>query len=192
MIDLARQAADDVFAMLLRLIDHAAIERGELSSHPEPIRLLGSLTKLLSDWTHSLTAKKQAVNLQCADGGIQIFVDPKRWTQIFSNLFSNAVKYSPVGERIDLVVLMPQQDRVRIEFRDRGPGISEADQGQMFRPFQTLSAQPTGGELATGLGLHIVKGLVESQGGRIGYEAREGGGSVFWVELGTVVLAPAE
>ena len=192
MIDLARQAADDVFAMLLRLIDHAAIERGELSSHPEPIRLLGSLTKLLSDWTHSLTAKKQAVNLQCADGGIQIFVDPKRWTQIFSNLFSNAVKYSPVGERIDLVVLMPQLDRVRIEFRDRGPGISEADQGQMFRPFQTLSAQPTGGELATGLGLHIVKGLVESQGGRIGYEAREGGGSVFWVELGTVVLAPAE
>lgn len=183
MVDLARQAADDVFATLLRLIDHSAIERGQVSSHPEEFCLQTNLTKVVAGWSRELAAKEQEVIVTGLDDGIRILADPDRWGQVFSNLLSNAVKYSPIGVAIDLVVRTLPERWIRIEFCDRGPGISEQDQSRMFRPFQTLSARPTGGELATGLGLHIVKGLVDNEGGRIGYQGREGGGSVFWVEL---------
>jgi signal transduction histidine kinase len=76
---------------------------------------------------------------------------------------------------------------IRIEIEDQGPGITEADMKKLFGKFARLSAQPTGGEHSTGLGLSIVKKLVEAMNGRVWCESEPGKGAKFIVELPAVV-----
>ena len=67
--------------------------------------------------------------------------------------------------------------------RDEGPGIAASERGRLFIEFAKISNKPTGGETSTGLGLAIVKTLAESQGGRVGADFPESGGSLFWLEM---------
>jgi len=79
--------------------------------------------------------------------------------------------------------------RVRTEVADDGPGVPAAERARLFTEYARLSARPTGGEESTGLGLSIVKQLVESQGGTVGAEFPAAGGAVFWFELPAVAGA---
>ncbi len=92
--------------------------------------------------------------------------DPERIREAIDNLMSNAVKYSPIGGAIDVSVGQ-EADSVSIEVRDTGPGFSAEDMPRLFGRFQRLSAKPTAGESSTGLGLSIVKRIVDLHGGRI-------------------------
>jgi signal transduction histidine kinase len=72
---------------------------------------------------------------------------------------------------------------IRIEIQDEGPGLTEDDKANLFGKFARLSAQPTGGEHSTGLGLSIVKKMVEAMNGRVWCESVYGKGATFIVEL---------
>jgi signal transduction histidine kinase len=72
---------------------------------------------------------------------------------------------------------------VRCEVADNGPGVPVAERGALFTEHARLSNRPTAGEESTGLGLSIVKQLIESDGGRVGADFPPEGGSVFWFEL---------
>ena len=98
------------------------------------------------------------------------------------NLISNAIKFTPSGRRIYLD-LANGGDGAVFSIRDEGPGISKEDQKKMFRKFQRLSAKPTGGESSTGLGLSIVKSLVERLDGQIDVESQLGKGTTFRIKL---------
>ena len=74
-------------------------------------------------------------------------------------------------------------DKVKVSVRDEGPGISKEDQIKLFGDFQRLSAQPTGGEKSTGLGLSIVKKIVESHKGTLEVESKMGSGATFSFEI---------
>jgi signal transduction histidine kinase len=102
--------------------------------------------------------------------------------QVLDNLISNAVKYSPLGKRI-LVRVVNTDRAVRIEIQDEGPGLSEDDKSKLFGKFARLSARPTGGEYSTGLGLSIVKKMVEAMNGKVWCESELGKGATFIVEL---------
>jgi signal transduction histidine kinase len=113
-------------------------------------------------------------------------LDQLRISQAMDNLVNNAIKYSPQGStiRVELGLrIVDGQDRVHIEVRDQGPGLTSADIEQAFGPFTRLSAQPTGGEYSTGLGLSIVKQMVELHGGWVWIESEPGQGAVFLVEI---------
>jgi signal transduction histidine kinase len=113
-------------------------------------------------------------------------LDRMRIAQAMDNLVNNAIKYSPLGStvRVALGFLRVEgQDRVRVEVRDEGPGLTREDLAQAFGLFQRLSAQPTGGEYSTGLGLSIVKQMVELHDGRVWIESEPGRGAAFLVEL---------
>lgn len=129
-------------------------------------------------------------------------IDGNRIRDVFENLVSNAVKYSPLGKQIWVTVyryepqLPPFQDTfVRFEVRDEGQGLSEEDLSKLFRKYQRLSATPTGGESSTGLGLSIVKQIVEQQDGKVWAESEgKNKGATFIVEFLECVLtqnAPA-
>ena len=102
--------------------------------------------------------------------------------QVIENLVSNAVKYSPPGKAIRVHV---HRDTAlaRCEVQDEGPGLSESDKARLFGTFARLSALPTGGEQSTGLGLSIVKKLVESMKGRVWCESELGKGATFIIEF---------
>ncbi|TAE32749.1 MAG: hypothetical protein EAZ92_01215 [Candidatus Kapaibacterium sp.] len=112
----------------------------------------------------------------------RVYADEALVMQVLDNLLSNAVKYSPHGKNI-FVRLNSSNDAVRIEVQDEGQGISPEDMQKLFGKFARLSAQPTGGEDSTGLGLSIVKKMVEAMNGKVWCESELGKGATFIVEL---------
>ena len=101
---------------------------------------------------------------------------------VLQNLVSNAIKFSPRESRIS-VTARQQGRNGRLLVMDRGPGISDEDQARLFQRFVRLGNEPTEGESSTGLGLAMAKQQARAMGGNLWYDAREGGGSVFTLEL---------
>ncbi len=108
--------------------------------------------------------------------------DPGHAYQALTNYLSNALKFLAPGGTVT-VRTMANELRVRCEVGDNGPGVPAAERGRLFTDYAKLSNRPTAGEESTGLGLSIVKQLIESEGGRVGAEFPAEGGSVFWFEL---------
>ena len=102
---------------------------------------------------------------------------------VLQNLVSNAIKYSPRETTISIGASRNGKFG-RMQVMDRGPGISEEDdQSRLFQRFAKLSTEPTDGESSTGLGLALAKQQARAMGGNLWYETRDGGGSVFTLEL---------
>ncbi|MBE9608711.1 sensor histidine kinase [Chitinilyticum piscinae] len=169
-----------VLNILGNLLDHHALETGNMRFRSEPVLLDRLLSELLDSWQERLDAKRQ----QCrfSHSGLKVFADRQAVWQIMENLLSNAVKYAPQHSLISIEV-RATGPQVEIAVRDRGPGIAPHEMPLLFRKFSRLSAVPTGGEHTTGLGLSIVKRLAEAMGGSIACESKLGDGAAFIVRL---------
>jgi signal transduction histidine kinase len=113
---------------------------------------------------------------------VQVKADRKRLLQVMTNLLSNAAKFSPAGEPVE-VTMEDHGASVRVGICDRGPGIPESFRGRIFGRFAQADSSLTRQKGGTGLGLAICKRLIELMQGRIGFADREGGGTVFYFEL---------
>ncbi len=102
--------------------------------------------------------------------------------QIIDNLLSNAIKFSNHNTKVH-VTLKDENQSIRFEIDDEGPGIMEEDKPKLFQKFQKLNARPTDGESSTGLGLSIVKKYVEAMKGKVWCESEFGKGAKFIVEF---------
>ena len=109
--------------------------------------------------------------------------DSDRMPEAIDNLIRNAIKYSPIGGRISVLDNDHDSSTV-IRVADEGAGLSPEDLGRLFGRFQRLSAKPTAGESSTGLGLSIVKRIVDMHGGTVTADsAGPGQGSIFTITL---------
>lgn len=154
-------------------------DAGKLAYNPEPIDLQGVFSKLI-DEALSATLHKCPVTV-VFDPGLEDAVGSESLMRhIFSNLLSNAAKYSPAGSTVEFHIGREQQDAV-FSVRDRGIGIPAEDQARMFEAFhraRNVSDLP-----GSGLGLLITKRCVELHGGSIGFQSETGAGTVFTVRL---------
>jgi signal transduction histidine kinase len=166
--------------MVQNLLDTNRIERGQMKLNLAPTELAALVSSVVETQRGRAAAKQQMVDLQSEP--VQALVDPGIMVQVLENLISNAVKYSPPGKNI-FVRLKRDVGAVRIEVRDQGPGLSSEDQKRLFGKFARLSAKPTGGEHATGLGLSIVKRMVEAMNGKVWCESEQGRGAMFVVTV---------
>jgi len=112
----------------------------------------------------------------------EVSADHKRLLQVMTNLLSNAAKFSPEGEVVEITT-EELADWLRVAVHDRGPGIPEAFRPRIFGRFNQADSTTSRQKGGTGLGLAICKRLVEMMQGRIGFQDREGGGTTFWFEL---------
>ena len=97
-----------------------------------------------------------------------LMLDAAKMRQVIDNLLSNAVKYSPPGSAITATIQSdPARGLYGFAVQDQGPGIPDGERDKLFKDFGRLSAQPTGGEKSTGLGLAICRKIVEAHGGTI-------------------------
>jgi two-component system, sensor histidine kinase and response regulator len=174
--------ATRMMEMVQNLLDANRIERGEMKLNLTPSNVCMVLNSVLETQRPRAAAKQQTIHLEDGFAPIMALVDPGITMQVLENLVSNAVKYSPPGRDI-FVRLKTQTQSARVEVQDQGPGLSAEDQKRLFGKFARLSAKPTGGEHSTGLGLSIVKKMVEAMNGRVWCESEPGKGATFLVEL---------
>lgn len=168
--------------MVQNLLDANRIERGEMKLNLAPTDLRPALTSVVETQRSHATAKQQTIHLESDSAPAVVLVDSGITMQVLENLVSNAVKYSPPGKNI-FVRLKKQTQSVRVEVQDEGPGLSAEDQKKLFGKFARLSAKPTGGEHSTGLGLSIVKKMVEAMNAKVWCETELGRGATFIVEF---------
>jgi signal transduction histidine kinase len=175
------QQSKHMLELLEDILDVTAIESGKLDLSPEYIDAFDFLEKAVTRQRRIAEPKGTHILLQKVAIG-SIYADPTRVRQVIENLLSNAIKFSP--PKSNIIVNLEHTDSIwRFEVKDQGPGITKKDRIRLFQDFATLSAQPTGGEKSTGLGLAICKRIVEAHGGEIGVDTKPGEGSVFWFTI---------
>jgi signal transduction histidine kinase len=181
-IDMMESSLNKLTNMIGKILDVEAIESKKLNLHIERTDLSELVRAVLARFKSEAEQKKIVLHDQIARN-IYAHVDKDYADQVFQNLVSNAIKFSPV-ERNIFVSLTVRDKKVISEVRDEGPGLSEEDKKKLFGKYQKLSARPTGNETSTGLGLSIVKKFVENMHGEIWCESEEGKGASFFVMFG--------
>ena len=176
---------------LLQLIDEildiSSIESGKLALSAEPV----NITHVIHDMMESI--RPQILERQLTLGfenqaNDQLFVeaDVKRLKQVLLNLLSNAIKYNIAGGSVLIQTeIRPKHDSItpiRISITNSGEAISSENIQKLFEPFERIGAERT--EIkGTGLGLTVVKKLIDAMGGKVGVISKPGQGNTFWIEL---------
>lgn len=180
---LVRSDAQRMFDLVRDLLDLAAIESGSLELHRAPLDLGRLTTEVVA--RHAPRAEEKTLALQCEVAGadtLHVVGDAARLAQAIDNVVDNAVKYTPIGGAIRVSVAR-REERVEVTVADTGPGLSSDEVRRMFQPFQRFSAQPTGGETSTGLGLHIARDFIGRHGGTVEVDSAPGRGATFTLVL---------
>jgi len=173
-------AATRMGELIHALLDVAQIHRGHLTLNMRDVDVVDEVRKIVSGFAGGKDGLGARIALR-ADGAVTARLDSLRFDQVVTNLLSNAVKYG-AGKPIEVLV---GQDRdanlAHVEVIDGGPGIDPAMKDKIFEPFQrATSTEPIPG---LGLGLYVVKLIVESHGGHIAVDSEIGRGSRFIVDL---------
>jgi two-component system, sensor histidine kinase and response regulator len=176
------KSAERMFAIVRNLLDVNAIESGNFRFAPSPIDLEDSVRELVGQYQYQASLKNITFSIEAEAGGAVIHVNPDSITQILDNLVSNALKYSPHHSEV-VIRIRKLGGKVRCEIQDKGEGVTESDKVKLFGKFSQLSARPTADEQSTGLGLFIVKKLVEAMNGTVWCESEYRKGATFIIEF---------
>jgi signal transduction histidine kinase len=176
-----RTAAYRVREIIDSLISDAMADALDITIRREPVDLVALLRDLV-DANQPLAARKDQAITLTAPARIDWLCDSDRIREAIDNVLSNAIKYSPIGGRIEVAIDASGQSAV-IRISDEGPGLSPEDIARLFGRFQRLSARPTGGETSTGLGLSIVKRIVDLHGGAVEAETTGPSGTTFKIAI---------
>ncbi len=169
-----------LLAFIQDLLDASAHESGGLRVEKHEVDLSVIVDEALPALRAAAATKRQKIVSRTIPA--RLMGDPRRLRQVFDNLVSNALKFSPAGSVVHVAITLDGTDAL-LAVSDNGPGLTAADQPKLFVPFQKLSARPTAAENSTGLGLWIVRELVKLHGGEITVESQPGKGATFIVRL---------
>jgi signal transduction histidine kinase len=175
------QSSTKVLKILKHLLRINEIESGKLEVNPENLNLIAILQSIIEDYRQRADTKNITINFDIKKDYV-ITGDKNSLNSVFSNLISNAVKYSPKDKNIFINTSF-KDGYVLTEIKDEGPGLTMKDKEKIFQKFAKLSARPTGGEDSIGLGLSLVKKLVNINNGKVWVESEHGKGSSFFVKL---------
>ncbi len=180
-IDKIHQIVADGLGMMRNLLDNRKLEDKGITLVYEKLSLSTLLQTLVKNYEILASKKRVTIHYQC-EAPVYLESDKSYLIRIFENLLSNALKFSEGNKNI--YVSLTEKDRcIEAKIRDEGPGISLEEITKLYQKFQRLSARPTSGESSTGLGLWIVKTVLEKLGGEIECESQVGIGSTFTVRL---------
>ncbi len=171
--------------MITNILDIDAIENNRTKIFMDEVSISSLVNQVVQSFDKPAAKKDITLLFTSSNEKSIIQGDPLFLTQVFENLLSNAIKFSEKGKPVETAVT-EVNGKVRISVRDHGPGLTEEDLQKVFKKFQHLSAQPTGGEGSLGLGLSIVKKYVELMGGQVVCESQPHQGATFTVEFNKI------
>jgi len=181
-IDHIRDATRRLTSMVDHLISDAMADAFDITIRREPVDI-AALAGEVAEANQPMALNKQQTITVSAPSNLVTMCDTDRIREAIDNLVSNAIKYSPIGGKIAILVTH-EDDHTVIRVTDDGAGLSPEDLGRLFGRFQRLSAKPTAGESSTGLGLSIVKRIIDMHGGEVKANSDgPGKGSTFTITL---------
>jgi len=187
-LDIVHRESRRLASIVDTFLDLRSIEKGHLELHTEPV----DLAVLARDQAGFLLAHApdHSLALELPPEAALVDADRDRLSQVIANLISNALKYSPEGGPVEVVVL-DADDRLRLEVTDHGLGIPTDDQPRIFTKFFRGRAAARGIP-GTGLGLAVAREIIEAHNGVLGFVSASGRGSTFWFELPTYRPKPPD
>ena len=180
-LDLMKESGNRMVGMINTLLNVRKIETQNLEVNFEDVCVPSTIDKILVDFDNWIKRKGMEISVFDIEITQTVYVDLNLFRQVLENLISNAIKYSPFNNSIEIYGEKRKNTFV-VHVKDEGPGISKADQEKLFGKFIRLSARPTAGEDSIGIGLSLVKKLSELMDGRVYFISELGQGSTFCVE----------
>ncbi len=182
LVNIAHRNSERLLSLVNDILDAQSLSEGKINLKKECV----NLNSIISATTEEceVYASELGVKLSVAQSEVEMLVnaDESRISQAISNLLSNAAKFSHPGGIVDISARQTGP-WVRVEVTDRGKGMLQADQANLFSRFHQISPGTTAARKSSGLGLNITKNLVELHGGKVGVNSVKGEGSTFWFTL---------
>lgn len=182
-LSLVKSSSESVLENIQLVLDNTKFESGKMQAHLEQGNPFYTINSSIDK--HLILAINKSITIQrIIDRNLpDVEYDKHMLDRVLSNLISNSIKYSPAQTQIKIFSEL-LSGSLNLVVEDQGQGLTEEDLDKLFGEFMTLSAKPTGGEVATGLGLSVSKKLVEEMGGTIWAESEgKGKGSTFKIAL---------
>jgi signal transduction histidine kinase len=169
-------------SMIDALLDAAHLQTGTLSFAPQDVDLAALVIDTVDSYRPAAQIKQIELRTRVSDVRTG-HLDPMRFRQVLGALLSNAIKFSRDGQRIAVRAESLETHSIKVTVDDHGPGIADIDLPRLFKPFTQIDAGLDRAFDGAGLGLALVKQLVESQGGSVGVQSTLGVGSTFHFTL---------
>ncbi|MCD6049590.1 MAG: response regulator receiver sensor signal transduction histidine kinase, partial [Verrucomicrobia bacterium] len=181
LVDNMCQSTSQLLVFVKEFLANASVDHGfQLQRHR--VNLAESVNGVVQEHHEAANRKNLQVNVSLPPEDTLVYADNTALNQVLDNLLSNAVKFSSPDKHINITV-QAEKEWIKCVVQDQGPGFTDEDKQRMFRRYGRLSARPTGGEPSTGLGLSIVKKLVQEMNGEVVCESRPGEGASFILRL---------
>ncbi len=182
MLHIASNNTDRLLLLINDILDMQKIESGQMAFSFKPIDVMALVKQAISE--NTAYADQYAIKFIITHRKNDVYVlgDDDRLMQVLGNLMSNAAKFSPEGETVELAVAQ-HGNAIRISVTDHGQGIPEEFAPKLFEQFTQSDSSDTRQKGGTGLGLSIVKAIINKHGGRIDYVTHQGIGTSIFVEL---------
>ena len=172
-----------LLALINDILDLAKIEAGRLTLHDAEIEIRPAMETALVLMAARAKAGQLTTRIEIEDGFPLLFADERAVRQVFTNLVSNAVKFTPPGGRVVLFAHLDGEGRPAFGVDDNGVGIAQEDHAQVFQNFGQGRHDAVIADRGTGLGLPIVRGLVEAMEGKVTLESAPGKGTRVTIAL---------
>ncbi|MCF8354111.1 MAG: response regulator [Melioribacteraceae bacterium] len=175
-------ASKTQLALVNHLLDWSRLQSGRLQIDTQRIKLRTMVSNCVSSLTGAAIRKSIDIKTEISKD-LHVNVDDRLMQQVITNLISNAIKFTPEKKSVHITANQFKQGMVELIITDQGVGIPEADQSKLFRIDEKHSTAGTKGEKGSGLGLMLVKEIVEKHGGQIWFYSKEGEGSEFHITM---------
>jgi len=180
-LSLMMRSANRLKELVNQLLDVSKLNSGEISLSFERVNIVEMTLRISAQFEHAFKKKKIRYKLKSEKEEINLFIDVNAWEHICTNLLGNALKFTPEQNSIS-VEIKETKNKVKVFFKDSGSGIPKSDLPYIFDPYYqgSSSISKSGG---TGIGLAIVKGMVDKMGGKLRVDSIEDKGTVFEIDL---------
>ena len=180
-LKIINSASGNILELLNDLLSLSAIESGQLVLNLKSGNLRSLIEERIRLYTHLATEKNIHFKINCRGTSVVLF-DTPRIEQVLDNLLTNAIKFSPVGGVIE-IIMESGKGYIRVTITDEGPGIKSENLDDLFKPFKKIEPDSTKDAKGTGLGLAIAKKMIELHNGTLTFKPSKNQGASFSFKL---------